>query len=103
MRELLIAADLFPAVANNTKKITIREGMREFNPGDDLRIRNADAELQFLLRKVSEVHKYRSVGMVPLGMLVEDGFSDRIDFYEKMKRFYPNFSAATPVTVICWD
>ncbi len=103
MKELMMAVDLYPVVVDNVKKITIRQGIRDFDPGDDLKIINVDQPKQFVLREVSEVYKFRQADMVPRRLLRADGFTSSDNFFESMQRFYPEFDALTPVTVICWD
>ncbi len=103
MKKLLVAADLFPAVESGDKRITIRTGYRDFEPGDIIRIENAEDSDQYVERTVFEVLKYLRACMVPRRYIKEDGFGSSIEMYDVMQNFYPDFNELSPVTIIYWS
>lgn len=103
MKKLLVASDLFPSVVSGEKRITIRTGYRDFDPGDKIRIENTDDSDQYVERTVFEVLKFYRACMVPHRYLEEDGFSSDVEMYDVMQRFYPDFNELSPVTVIHWS
>ena len=103
MKKLLVASDLFPAVVSGEKRITIRTDYRDFNPGDIIRIENAEDPDQYVERTVFEVLKFLRVCMVPHRYIKEDGFSSTVEMELVMQRFYPDFNELSPVTIIYWS
>jgi len=103
MKKLLVASDLFPAVVSGEKRITIRPGYRDFEPGEVIRIENAEDSDQFVERTVFEVLKFFRACMMPRRYYKEDGFGSDFEMYDVMRRFYSDFNELSPVTVIYWS
>ena len=103
MKKLLVASDLFPAVVSGKKRITIRPGYRDFEPGDVIRIENAEDSDQFVERTVFEVLKFFRACMIPRRYIKEDGFGSDFEMYHGMQNFYTDFNQLSPVTIIYWS
>lgn len=103
MKKLLVASDLFPAVISGKKRITIRPGYRDFNPGDIIRIENTEDSDQYVERTVFEVLKFIQACRIPNRYIKEDGFNSTVEMELVLQRFYPDFNEISPVTIIYWS
>ena len=101
-KQLIMAASLYPLVVSEEKRITVREGFRDFEPGETIQIVNAEDSTQRVECEVRYVLKFLKATMVPRLYLEMDGFTGYVDFIETLKQFYPDFSRSSPVTVIYW-
>ncbi len=102
MNELLMAPELYHFAVKGYKRITIRLGLRDFAPGEVIRIVNAEDDTQSFEVVVMAVHQYRFANRIPRKYLVRDRFDDRDEFFMGMRKFYPDFSEVDPVTIIEW-
>lgn len=99
--ELLLASDLYVDVLAGAKTMTIREGIRDINPGDRLYIVDRDTDESYRT-EVRVVEKYREFDDVSLATLNADGFESWAAGLMVMRRFYPDFDGVSPVTVVRW-
>lgn len=95
---MLIADDLMPLIKDGSKKLTVRKGRRDvelgkltFSSSDEL----CDVE-------VVEV-RYLRVSGVPNEICVADGFANWVDFYEGMKKYYPDLDVAEECTIVFFE
>ena len=102
MQTLLLADDLFPDLINGKKNITIRNGRREISTGD-LRFTTVSGnEVCGQGECIVDVWKvqYKPLGAVTKQEARQDGAKDIEELVEDMKRFYPDITKETIVTVI---
>ncbi len=95
---LLIADDLMPLIKSGKKKITIRKGRRDVELGK-LLFTSSD-EIQMV--EVVEV-RYLRVSGVSEEICKQDGFYGWVDFYEGMKRFYPDLDVSEECTIVFFE
>jgi hypothetical protein len=85
-----LAEDLIPAMVAGKKTVTIRKGKREFAPEIDIAGYPA----------IADSVEYYTLSTCPLDVLVNDGFHSFQDTVDSMKRFYPDITPDTEVTVL---
>ena len=95
---LLIADDLMPLIKSGDKKITIRKGRRDVELG------------KLLFTSSDEIHtvevvevRYLRVAGVPEDICQADGFANWVDFYQGMKRFYPDLDVSEECTIVFFE
>jgi len=96
MQQLILAEDIFDQLETG-KRTTIRKGRRSINL-DEL-------EFESLTEKRKAVYYARMVYYCKLkdvleSDLINDGFENHADLLDKMKRFYPDLTDETELTVI---
>lgn len=96
-----LADDLFESLRNGSKELTIRKGRRDVKLGE-LVFEGAKDKLLLERVTVTEV-RYLKVVDVPEDALQADGFKDWTDFYEGMKKFYPDLDLTDECTIIFFD
>ena len=101
MQTLKLADDLFEPLERGEKHVTIRKGRRDIQLGD-LQFQGIGDESLKKIVEVTEI-RYLRVSGIPDYMCVEDGFNDWIDFFNGMKRFYPELKATNEVTIIYFE
>ena len=88
------------SVLNGTKKITIREGHRDYILGQVLigcHILNWAT-----MKNITKVtHKY--LFEVNEDEYKADGFANWVDLVEGLQKYYPTLTALSPITVIEWE
>ena len=87
-------------VLYNRKKITIREGHRNYTPGPVLL--GCHLLSWATMRNIVSV-KHTTLEEITTGEYQEDGFKNRRDLLEGLRKFYPNLNLDSPVTVIRWE
>ncbi len=98
MQVLKLADDLFGPLRAAEKFCTIRKGRRDVELGD-LQFEGAeDVSLKEVVQVTSVT--FTTLGGVPEETLEADGFRDHDDALEQMKRFYPDITFDTEVTVV---
>lgn len=100
MKDILVHPSLKEGVLDKTKKVTVRNGTREFIPGEIVRI-GCDSYGWFEA-------KVRSVSFTYLidideYVIRDDGFKDWGELFNTMRKFYPNIDVTSNVTVIRWE
>lgn len=85
-----LADDLIPAMLSGSKTVTIRKGKREF--ADEIEIAGHAAQVKTV--------EYYSLETCPLDVLLADGFHSFKDVVDGMKRFYPDITPDSDVTVV---
>jgi hypothetical protein len=99
-QQLLLANDLFPALKNGGKRVTIRKGRRDIQLGKLLFSPTIpDKKLKGVKVNVIEV-RYKRIRDVTEDEAKGDGFWDSEDMYQGMKRFYPDLKRTDEVTFI---
>ena len=89
-RIVRLAEDLIPAMLSGDKQVTIRKGVREYEP---------EIEIAGYPAVVDSVEHYQ-LEAVPFEILLSDGFESFTDTLVRMERFYPDITAETMVTVL---
>lgn len=98
---MLLADDLFEPLRKRKKELTIRKGRRDVKLGE---LVFEGAKDKYLLERVTVVEvRYLRVVDVPEEVCVSDGFKDWSDFYEGMKKFYPDLDLTDECTIIFFD
>jgi len=103
MKELLLAPHLLTSACLGDKQLTIRNGIRDFDPGDQLKLVDTNDPNKTLEREITQVLKFSKSALIPLEYIQADGFDDFSDMVNQMKDFYPDFNGTSPVTIICWE
>ena len=98
MQTLKLADNLFPAIREGYKRNTIRKGRRDIGLGL-LRLEGAEDESLTIVVEVTSVTFIRLCNVSQEDM-ESDGFLDHADMLVQMRRFYPDITLATEVTVI---
>jgi len=101
MQTLKLADDLFPSLIEGNKRMTIRRGYRDIRLGDLLFEGASDDSLQKEV-EVVEVTHIRVAG-VSDEECQNDGFNDWIDFYQGMKKYYPDLEVTEECTLIYFE
>lgn len=103
MQALLIAPD--PVMRHNIltgrKRITIREGHRDYEAGRQLMIA-CHVEPWAVQADIVSVEHCKVAG-VTMEQWEADGFSCHADLLHGLRQFYPDLQWDSPVTVIRWD
>ena len=100
-QKLKLADDLFPSLEEGNKTMTIRRGHRDIRLGDLLFEGVTDESLQKEV-EVVEVTHIRVVG-VSDEECQSDGFNDWTDFYQGMKKYYPDLDVTEECTLIYFE
>lgn len=102
LQALLIAGEeMREDVLAGRKKITIREGHRDYQVDKPV-ILCCDKLNWATMRKVVKV-RHTKLGDITDLELRADGFFDQKDMYIGMQQYYPNITMESPVTVISWE
>jgi hypothetical protein len=101
LQAILIAGeDGRDAVLNGTKKITIREGLRDYKEGNVL---IGCHELGWAVGKKITKVQWKKLGEVTIEEMRADNFNGIEDMIVGMRRFYPEMDIDSPVTIIEWE
>ena len=101
LRAILIAGrKMEEDVRYNKKKITIREGHRDYNEGHVLI--GCDKLDWCVMRTIISV-RHTTISEITKEECKDDGFYDHTQLIETLKGFYPNINWNSPVTVIRWE
>lgn len=87
-------------VINDVKKITIREGHRDYTVGPVLvgcHILN-----WAVMRNITQV-RYTQIKDLTIEECRDDGAEDCLEMLKILQQFYPNITLASDVTVIRWE
>ena len=98
---LLLADDLFPSLLEGGKRVTIRRGDRDIKLGKLLFAGATDGTLLHEV-EVVEVRHIRVSG-VSEEIAQADGFANWVDFYNGMKRYYPDLDVSEECTIIYFE
>lgn len=92
--------DMIYAAFGGDKKITIREGHRDYQPGVAiLCIMESSTYAEIDITSV----QHTTLDNVTIEDLRADGFVDNNQAFEGLRLFYPDLKPDSPVTVIRWD
>jgi hypothetical protein len=102
IQALLIAPDetMRANIISGKKRITIREGFRDYNQGAVMLC--CHIEPWAVLADITEV-KHCLISQLDHADIVADGFSTRMDLIDGLRKYYPNISVDSAVTVIRWE
>lgn len=102
MVALLISPDPMArhAILHGTKRVTIREGHRDYQPGDRLMI-CCHIEPWAVMSEIESV-RHTTLAEVVKEEYVSDGYNTSKEMLLDLRKFYPNISWGSPVTVIWW-
>lgn len=98
---LLIAPVGQPDVDAEKKKITIREGWRDYEEGDTLMLCCHITRWASRMAKITLVRR-TVLSDVTRSEYEDDGFALRETLVAGLKEFYPDLTPQSPVTVIRW-
>ena len=87
-------------IVSGKKKITIREGYRDYKSGPVMLCCHLDPWV--VMADITSV-KYCNVSEVTTEELKADGFTSKRNLLEGLRNFYPSLNWDSPVTVIRWD
>lgn len=87
-------------IVSGTKTITIREGHRDYRPGQTVML-CCHLEPWAVMANITEV-RHCLLGEVTKKEMEADGFTDHEDMLNGMRRYYPSLGYSSPVTVIRW-
>lgn len=88
------------AIVNEDRAITIREGHRDFVAGRPVML-CCHHEPWAVMADITEV-RHTTIAEVTKAEYEADGFRDLGDMLKQLRRFYPELSVGSPVTVIRW-
>ena len=104
----LLMADCFcDPILNGEKKITIREGWRDYQPGEKVVLCRAGDVLEpeygwaFMAKIISVDHLI--LKDAPIQHLQDDGMKDLQDAVSCLREFYPDINENSPITIIRWE
>ncbi len=106
MRDPLLALKISPdsaqrlAILRGEKKITIREGYRDYWPGPVVLF--CHIEPFAVMAEITEV-RHTLLRGVTQEEWETDGFENRKDLLTGMRKYYPEIGWGSPVTIIYWD
>jgi hypothetical protein len=99
-QQLLLANDLFPALKNGGKRVTIRKCRRDIQLGKLVFAPTTpDKKLKPVKVSVTEV-RYKRLRDVTVDEAMADGFWDADHMYRGMKTYYPNLKRTDEVTFV---
>jgi len=101
MQTLKLADDLFPKIGDGSKSINIRRGRRDIQLGKLIFEGVEDETLQEEV-EVVEVRYVRIYGVEDYICEMND-FDNWVDFYQGMKRFYPDLDVSEECTIIFFE
>lgn len=91
------------AVLAGDKRITIREGTRDYEVGRKLMIGDWEGEDPWAVCATITGVYHRLLEEVSTLELEADGFVNQLDMRRGMRRFYPSLDWKSHVTVVEWD
>lgn len=101
LRAILIAGKEMKAdVLEGKKKITIREGRRDYSNGPVLI--GCHVLNWATMREITNV-RYATLKNVPEEDYRDDGFDSKADMLMALSKFYPNVNWDSLVTIIRWE
>lgn len=102
LQAILIAPEhaMRVAVLNGTKKISIRQGHRDYRKGV---VMLCCEKVPWCVAADITYVRHTIVSQVTEEEYAADGFTSREDMLGRMRRFYPDLTSDSPVTVVCWD
>lgn len=100
---LLLAPDeeMWEAALTGAKRISIREGARDYQAGDTLMLCCHIRDSSFMA-KVAEV-RHCKLGEVTQDEYTADGFDTQASLLSGLQSFYPNMTLDSVVTIVRWD
>ena len=99
---ILIAPDdrMRNDILSGAKKITIREGLRDYRPGPAMVCCNL--VVWAVMVDITNV-KHCTLADITAEEWESDGFTSQQDLLDGMRRFYPSLTFDSPVTVLRWE
>jgi len=102
LQALTLDDDLLLAITGGDgERVTVRKGRRDIELGRLHFIGSRDKTLNYIV-EVTEVRYVRVVN-VDEDVIKAEGFDNWTDFYEDMKKFYPDLELTDEVTVIYFE
>lgn len=102
LQALLVAPDqrMRTAILERIKKISIREGRRDYRSGPVMLC--CHLEPWAVMADIVNV-RHCTLREVTKEEYKADGFENKVELLNGLKKFYPNMNLDSPVTVIRWD
>jgi len=101
LQALLIADEYKEDVIIGKKKISIREGLRNYIAGQPLMI--CDSETSFCVKTDLKKVRHCKAEAVTEQEYRADNYSSSEEMLKDLQRFYPNFTSESYVTILSWD
>lgn len=92
--------DVLLSIMLEQKKISLREGHRDYIPGK-LIIYNCDNNFSIQVEITSVKHS--TLAEITEVEMKADGYQSKEEMLTDMKRYYPDLTWESPMTVISWD
>jgi len=89
----------FDVILGN-KKITIREGHRDYHPGPVVLFSHI---FPWAMKATITSVRHTTVGEVTEEEFWADSYENRVEMLADLRQFYPELTMKSPVTVICWE
>ena len=98
---LALADELFQPLRKGDKKLTIRRGRRDIELGS-LIFEGINDKTLWEEVEVVEI-RYQRVSGVSDELCISDGFKNWVDFYQGMKKYYPDLDVSEECTIIMFE
>lgn len=101
LQAILIAGqDMAESVILGDKKITIREGTRDYSNGP---VMIGCHELNWAV--LADIHRvsYGTLQDIPIEDIHDDGFDSHDEALAALQAYYPDLELDSPMTVVRWD
>lgn len=94
-------SEVMLGIMTGSKKISIREGLRDYIPGK-LIIYHCEHNSFSIQVEITEV-KHTTLNEVTDEAMKADGYQNKEEMFADLKGFYPSLTWESPMTVIYWD
>lgn len=99
-QELKLADDLFPSLLAGSKTCTIRAGKRDYTAGP-LVFSAVNSNQSTVVKVTAVVHK--KLGELTDDEAQKDGAATAAEMAQALKRFYPDITAESDITIVTYD
>lgn len=99
-KDIVIHPSMEAVVKDQTKRVTIRRGLREYKPYDMIKV-GSDSYGWYDV--VVTTVTYTTLDLVHLDFIQADGFKTWGEMLEVMQSFYPDLELHEVVTVVEWE
>ena len=100
---LQMADEFYSPIITGKKRITIREGLRDYHPSEKVVLCNVEVEHGWaVMAKITNV-RHCTLKKVSLADLNADGMATFDNAIEALRRFYQHIDENSLVTVIKWE
>jgi len=100
MKYLNFSEDFMEKIRNGEKKATLRLGIKDYKPGEEVIIRCGDHIIGKGIIKEVRIKTFREITYVDVMM---DGYENKDDLRKKLEEFYGKFKDDTLFTQIIFE